>query len=123
MQTIKVTTTFTSTAPADASELPQYITGTGENSPQGTMVLDTRFFGPAGGRFVSFTLNNKFRPNNGVLFYGRPTNFAAFSLKPGAKVTVTATMVTAKGQRKDAVLSTTPGVQSADNGVTVSSSC
>ncbi len=122
-QTIQLTTTYTSTAPADASELPEYITGNGFSGPRGTMVLDTRTFAPAGGRFVSFTLNNKFRPNNGVTFEGRPVNFAAFSLKPGAKVTVESTMVTAKGQRGDAVLSSTPGIQSSDNGVTVPSSC
>ncbi|WP_332662171.1 DUF4012 domain-containing protein [Aeromicrobium sp.] len=122
-QTIQLTTTYTSTAPADAAELPEYITGTGSSGPQGNMVLDTRTFAPSGGRFVSFTLNDKFRPNNGVTFKGRPVNFAAFSLKPGAKVTVEATIVTAPNQRGDAVLSKTPGVQSSENGITVPSSC
>jgi hypothetical protein len=123
VQTIQLTTTYTSTAPADASELPDYITGDGFAGPQGTMVLDTRTFAPAGGRFVAFALNNKFRPNNGVTFKGRPVNFAAFSLKPGAKVTVTATMLTANDQRGDVVLSRTPGVRSTPNGVNVKSSC
>ena len=122
-QTIQLTTTYTSTAPADASELPSYITGNGLSGPRGNMVLDTRTFAPEGGRFVSFTLNSKFRPNNGVTFEGRPVNFAAFSLKPGAKVTVAATMVTGKNQRGDVVLSRTPGIQSTPNGVTVRSSC
>lgn len=122
-QTIQLTTTYTSTAPADAAELPGYITGNGFSGPRGTMVLDTRTFAPHGGRFVAFTLNNKFRPNNGVTFKGRPVNFAAFSLKPGAKVTVEATIMTARDQRGDAVLSKTPGVQSRANGVTVPSSC
>lgn len=122
-QTIQLTTTYTSTAPADAAELPGYITGNGFSGPRGTMVLDTRTFAPNGGRFVAFTLNNKFRPNNGVTFKGRPVNFAAFSLKPGAKVTVEATIMTARDQRGDAVLSKTPGVQPSDNGVTVPSSC
>ena len=122
-QTIQLTTTYTSTAPADASELPSYITGNGFSGPQGTMVLDTRTFAPAGGRFVAFTLNNKFRPDNGVTFGGRPVNFAAFSLKPGAKVTVAATMLTGKDQRGDVVLSRTPGIRSTPNGVTVRSSC
>lgn len=122
-QTIQLTTTYTSTAPADAAELPGYITGNGFSGPRGTMVLDTRTFAPNGGQFVAFTLNNKFRPNNGVTFKGRPVNFAAFSLKPGAKVTVEATIMTARDQRGDAVLSKTPGVQSRENGVTVPSSC
>jgi hypothetical protein len=123
VQTIQLTTTFTSTAPADAGELPAYITGNGFSGPKGTMVLDTRFFAPAGGRFISFTLNGKFRPNNGVTFDGRPVNFAAFSLKPGAKVTIVATVVTAKDQRRDAVLSVTPGAQPTDNGVSVGNTC
>ncbi len=123
VQTIQLTTTYTSTAPADASELPDYITGDGFSGPQGTMVLDTRTFAPTGGRFVAFTLNGKFRPNNGLTFMSRPVNFASFSLKPGAKVTVEATIVTAKDQRGDVVLSRTPGIRSTPNGVTVRSSC
>jgi hypothetical protein len=123
MQTLKVTSTFVSTAPADASELPGYITGDGHKGPEGTMLLDTRYFGPAGGRFVSFSLNGKPRPNNNVSFGGRPANFAAFALKPGQKVTVTATMVTANDQRADAVFSTTPGARPTANGVAVPTSC
>jgi hypothetical protein len=123
VQTIQLTTTYTSTAPADASDLPEYITGNGFTGPRGTMVLDTRTFAPTGGRFLAFTLNDKFRPNNGVTFDGRPVNFAALTLKPGAKITVDATMLTGKDQRGDVVLSRTPGVQSTPNGVTVRSSC
>jgi hypothetical protein len=122
-QTIEMTSTYISTAPADARSLPAYITGDGFAGPRGSMVLDTRFFAPAGGEFVSFTLNDKMRPNNGVSFHGRPVNFAAFTLKPGAKVRVVATMRTAKNQRDDVVLSTTPGAHSSDNGINVRSSC
>ncbi|WP_159085752.1 DUF4012 domain-containing protein [Aeromicrobium chenweiae] len=122
-QTIELTTTFTSTAPADASLLPKYITGVGGNGPRGSMVLDTRFFAPAGGEFISFTQNGKFRPNNGVTFHGRPVNFAAITLKPGATVKIVATMRTAKGQRADAELSSTPGAHSSDNEIFVRSSC
>jgi hypothetical protein len=123
VQTLQLTTTFTSTAPADASELPAYITGAGVRIPKGTMLLDTRFFAPSGGAFTEFTFNGKLRVNNGVLFNTRPTNFAAFPLKPGQTVTISATMTTAKNQRADAKFSTTPGAQSTPNGVDIPSSC
>lgn len=122
-QTIEMTSTYTSTAPADARSLPAYITGDGFAGPRGSMVLDARFFAPAGGEFISFALNDKMRPSNGVSFHGRPVNFAAFTLGPGAKVRVVATMRTAKDQRGDVVLSTTPGAHSSDNGISVRSSC
>ncbi|MCU1367266.1 MAG: hypothetical protein JWN39_2905 [Ilumatobacteraceae bacterium] len=123
VQTLQLTTTFTSTAPADASELPAYITGEGVRIPKGTMLLDTRFFAPSGGEFSEFTFNGKLRTNNGVLFDTRPTNFAAFPLKPGQTVTIGATMTTAKNQRGDGVFSTTPGAQSTPNAVRIPSSC
>ena len=106
-----------------ASELPKYITGGGVRIPKGTMLLDTRFFAPSGGEFTEFTFNGKPRANNGVLFDTRPTNFAAFPLKPGQTVTIDATMTTAKDQRPDAVVSTTPGARSTPNGVIVPSAC
>ncbi len=123
VQTLEMTSTFRSTAPADAGELPNYITGAGVRIPKGTMMLDTRFFAPSGGAITDFTVNGKRRNNNGVSLNSRPANLAAFKLKPGQTVTITATMTTAKNQRADAIFSTTPGSRPTRNAVPIPSSC
>lgn len=122
-QTIRFTTVFRSTAPEDASNLPKYITGSGDRASEGTMVLDTRFFGPAGGRFVSFSVNKTSKPINGLQFQGRPVNIGAFTLEPGQSVRIDATVVTDKDQTRDAQLSVTPTVNVTKNGIRIPSTC
>jgi hypothetical protein len=122
-QSIRLTTTFRSTAPADASALPKYITGFGNREARGNMLLDTRFFGPAGGRFTSFTVNDERRTLSGREFKGRPVNIGAFRIKPGQSVRVVATMVTQRGDDGDAVLNVTPGAHPTKNGIRIASAC
>ena len=122
-QSIRLTTTFRSTAPADAGALPKYITGTGNRESRGNMLLDTRFFGPAGGRFTSFTVDGERRSLSGREFKGRPVNIGAFRLEPGQSVRIVATMVTQQGDDGDSVLNVTPGAQPTENGIRIASAC
>ncbi len=122
-QSIRLTTTLRSTAPADASALPRYITGTGNREARGNMLLDTRFFGPAGGRFTAVTVDGERRPLSGREFKGRPVHVGAFRLEPGQSVRIVATVVTQRGDLGDAVLNVTPGAQPTENGITIPSAC
>ena len=123
VQTIRLKTTLRSTAPADANNLPRYITGAGNRAPEGNMLLDTRFFGPAGGKFTSFSVNGKAQPIIGLTLKGRPVNIGAFKLEPGQTVRIEANVVTARNQADDAVLDVTPGARPVKNGVRVQSAC
>ena len=123
VQSIRLTTTFRSTAPADASALPRYITGAGHRESRGNMLLDTRFFGPAGGKFTSVTVNGEQRTPSGREFKGRPVHVGAFRLEPGQSVRIVATVVTERGDTGDAVLNVTPGAQPTKNAIEVASAC
>lgn len=123
VQAFRLKTTFRSTAPADAKNLPRYITGSGNRAPQGNMLLDTRFFGPADGEFTSFSVNGKSRPVTGLKFKGRAVNVGAFKLEPGETVRIEANVVTASNQAEDAVLDVTPGAHATKNGILVESAC
>ncbi len=122
-QTIRLTTTFRSTAPTDVGSLPRYVTGFDNDDTRGTMVLDTRFFGPADGKFTSFTVNGVARPLSGREFKGRPVNIGIFRLEPGQSAKIVATMVTRQGDNGDAVLSVTPGARPTENGTRIASVC
>ncbi len=47
----------------------------------------------------------------------------AVTIKPGETYTVTASMISGRGQTADGVLSTTPGVQTTRNDVPIPSAC
>ena len=122
-QTFRIETILKSTAPTDVSGLPLAVTGRNKRVAKGSMLLSTRFFGPAGGRFTEFTVDGKSKPVSGLQFYGRAVNLDAILLKPGKSVRVEATVETGKDQTGDAVLNVTPGVQPTENGVRIPSTC
>lgn len=124
VQTLKVTTTLTSTAPADAAELPEYITGANrERVSPGDQQLSVRVFAPWGGELKTLEVDGK-RTAYGVGRSGeRPVLTTPVLLTPGQSTTLVSTVTSGPGQRDDAVLTQTPGVRPLDQDQHFSSSC
>lgn len=111
-QTLVATTTITSNAPADAADLPQYITGIGNRAPRGDQQLTVRVVAPAGGTVDEVRADDAISLDESGRLGTRPVAYTAYVIKPGQTVTIRTTMTTGKDQRRGAVVTTTPGVQS-----------
>lgn len=122
-QTLVATTTLTSTAPADAADLPSYITGTGNRAPRGDQQVTVRVFAPSGGTVDAVTSRQMETLGLGGQVGDRPVANTAFTLEPGQTVTLRTTMTTGKDQRRGAVVTTTPGVRSFDQDRRFGSAC
>jgi hypothetical protein len=122
-QTLVATTTLTSTAPADAADLPEYITGNGNRAPQGDQQVTVRVFAPWGGEVESVEAKDSASLDLGGRSGERQVALTAFTLEPGQEVTMRTTMTTGPGQRRGAVVTTTPGVRSFDQDRRFGSSC
>jgi hypothetical protein len=122
-QALVATTTLTSTAPADASDLPEYITGNGKRAPQGDQRVTVRVFSPWGGKVERVEAKESGSVDLGGRSGERQVALTGYVLEPGQKVTIRTTMTTGKDQRRGAVVTTTPGVQSFDQDRRFGSSC
>jgi len=123
VQEILTATQLTSTAPPGAAKLTPYVTGTGTFTPRGTMRLVLRLFAPYSGGFTDVRVDGKSQAVYANGFDGRGVTSVLLTIKPGETHTVTTAMISGKGQDKDPVFSTTPGVQSTLNDVRVQSAC
>ncbi|WP_311210869.1 MULTISPECIES: DUF4012 domain-containing protein [unclassified Aeromicrobium] len=122
-QTLVATTTVESTAPADASGLPDYITGNGSRAPEGDQQFTVRVFAPWGGTIESVDADDAQSLDTSGRSGERPVALTAFTLEPGQKVQIRTTMTSGEGQRAGAVVTTTPGVRSLDQDRRFGSSC
>lgn len=122
-QTLVATTTVESTAPADASDLPDYITGNGSRAPEGDQQFTVRVFAPWGGTIESVDADDAQSLDTSGRSGERPVALTAFTLEPGQKVQIRTTMTSGEGQRAGAVVTTTPGVRSLDQDRRFGSSC
>jgi hypothetical protein len=123
VQELSTTTQIGSSAPSNAAKLPKSVTGNGSYTPRGTMRIIMRFFSPYGGGITDVRVNDRRQTVYADSLDGRNVTKVLLTIKPGETYTVTTSMISGKGQDKDAVFSTTPGVQSTLNDVRVPSAC
>ncbi len=116
---------LTSEAPADAADLPAYITGGGVyGTSPGSQQVSVNLYGPVGGSVTSLRLDG--RPVEGaqvVVDRGRPVVTVAVLLRPRAHVELTWTMTTGPGQADAAQVTTTPSIERGGNRFQVPSAC
>jgi hypothetical protein len=122
-QDIRATLALTSTMPADFHNLSPWILGTGAYAAQGTIAFNLRIYAPYGGEIVDMTVDGQAHSVTSDKHFGRQVALLPVQLGPGEKRTVTADIRTAKGQSGDGVLSFTPGMVPAPNGVKILSAC
>lgn len=122
-QDVRVTLALTSTMPTDFRALSDWILGNGDFAPQGTIAFNLRVYAPYGGQITGVTVDGKTHSITSDKHEGRQVTLVPISLGPGQKATVTADVRTAKGQSGEGVLSFTPGMVPAPNGVRIASAC
>ena len=119
-QLITVTADVVSNAPRG---LPRGVSSIDADVPLSQMRLLTWLYAPSGGRFTDIRLDGEPQVVTTASLDGRAETSVPFTLDPGQRRRLTATMVSGPGQVDDAVLSTTPGVQTIRNDVAIPSAC
>lgn len=114
-----------SDAPADAADLPTYITGGGGFGVEpGGQLVSVSIIGPVGGTIDDVTYNDQplvVPPT--VDLDGRPVVTVATELRPGQTSDFKWTMSTGADQTGSVDVATTPGVEPAQYGSTAASAC
>ncbi|WP_298462485.1 DUF4012 domain-containing protein [uncultured Cellulomonas sp.] len=105
-QALTASVTLTSTAPADAADLPPYLTGT--LLPAGELRTNVLVYAPSGGSVESVRVTGAdpgvfAQTHDGLAVVGKTVQ-----LKPGESVRIDLDVVTGPGQTGDAVVRTTP---------------
>jgi len=122
-QDIRATIALTSTMPADFQRLSTWILGTGQFAAQGSIAFNLRVYAPYGGEITGMSVDGQAHSVTADKHMGRQVALLPMTLSPGQRSTVTADIRTAKGQSGDGVLSFTPGMVPAANGVPITSAC
>ncbi|HEX2895779.1 MAG TPA: DUF4012 domain-containing protein [Marmoricola sp.] len=122
-QDIRATMALASTMPADFGQLSSWIVGTGQFAPQGTIAFNLRIYAPYGGEITALSVDGQSHSVTADQHHGRQVALLPLALGPGQQTTVTADIRTAAGQSSDGVLSYTPGMLPAPNGVRIASAC
>jgi hypothetical protein len=122
-QDIRATMALTSTMPADFGQLSPWILGSGQFAAQGSIAFNLRIYAPYGGEITGLTVDGQGHSVTADKHKGRQVALLPMTLKPGQQATVTADIRTGQGQSGDGVLSYTPGIVPAPNGVRIASAC
>jgi hypothetical protein len=122
-QDVRVTVALASTMPTDFHSLSVWVLGTGQYAAQGTIAFNLRVYAPYGGQITALTVDGQTHSITSDKHLGRQVALLPISLAPGQQSTVTADVRTARGQSGDGVLSFTPGMVPAPNGVRIASAC
>lgn len=109
-QRLRTTATFRSTAPADASQLPSYIAGSGKHSRVGTQRIGVQIVLPKDSDVSRVTINGKQRIVSQSTYGGRDVVQVSMTLKPGQSITAVVDSTTGRDQRGRPILDVTPGV-------------
>ncbi|TIC88379.1 DUF4012 domain-containing protein [Nocardioides sp. GY 10113] len=114
-----------SAAPADAADLPAYVTGANGRGyvDAGSQLVTVRVMGPAGGRIKGMTVASKPTEARRTHQAGRPVAELYVLLEPGQKVDLAWTMRGGPGQDGDAALWVTPSVEQGSDAGTVAAVC
>jgi hypothetical protein len=111
-------------APADAAELPDYLTGGGVfGTEPGTQLVFVRIYGPYGGSIDQVKIDGKSEPVSKKLLNGRPVITLAMALETKNDVVIAWSMTTGEGQTGDGRVDLTPGVQPGSESSTFASAC
>ena len=107
-QSVAVKVTLTNTAPANAADLPPYLTGGGNVVPKGEVRMNVLLYAPSGGQVddvrVSHGPQGVFsQTHHGLAVVGRTVQ-----LKPGERVVIDYDLHTGPGQTDTPVLRVTP---------------
>lgn len=115
-QTLAVHARLTSTAPADAANLPGYITGAGTYGVKpGSQIVSVRLFAPVGGKIKQFMINSQSFPADRVAVEGRAVATAYVTLSPGETVDVEWSLQSGSAQTGRTDLIVTPGLKGAES--------
>ena len=125
MQGISGRLRLTSTAPADAGSLPDYVTGGGYAGVEpGTQRVFVRLFGPLDGEIDKLVLDGEPITDSPVVDYdGRGVVTAVVELAPGQTSDLTWTMRTGVDQVGPIDVSVTPSVQPGSSSFRSGSAC
>lgn len=107
-QLVDVTVSLTSTAPADAADLPEYVVGPDRVVPPGEVRTNVLVYAPAGGRVESVRVNSG---EQGVLAQVHDDLGVAartFTLAPGQNATMDLEILTGKSSEGNLVVRSTP---------------
>jgi hypothetical protein len=119
-QLLTVSADVTSDAPR---RLPRGVSSTDDRVPLSQMRLLAWLYAPHGGRFTDIRLDDEAQTITTASLDGRAETSVPFTLDPGERRRITATIVTGPGQVDDPVLATTPGVRTIRNDVAFPSAC
>jgi len=122
-QDLRATLALTSTMPTDFHTLSPWIVGDGRYAPQGTIAFNLRIYAPHGGEITGLRVDGLGHSVTADQHDGRQVALLPLALAPGQTTTVTADIRTARGQGGDGVLSFTPGMVPAPNGIAIASAC
>ena len=107
-QAVSVKVTLTNTAPANAADLPPYLTGAGAVVPAGEVRTNVLLYAPEGGRVDDVRVSSRVQgvfaqTHNGLQVVGRTVQ-----LKPGERLVIDYDILTGPGQHGTPVLRVTP---------------
>ena len=122
-QTRTVNTRLKSTAPKDVTTMPRVVLGGGTGEKLGSFRMVMAVYAPYGGLVTRLDVDGKEQPLNRFEHDGLNVVTTPVLLAPGQEVTVKASMFSGKGQRDDAVFTTTPGIEATPNNIAVPSAC
>lgn len=122
-QALDATMLLSSRVPADFSALSDWVLGVGNHVPQGSMQMNLRVFAPAGGSVNQITVNGRPVTVNVDRLGHREVSTVPVILAPGERALVAVTLIGARGQTAQPVLTFTPGMVSQPNDLRVPSAC
>jgi hypothetical protein len=124
VQGLSATAHLLSSAPSDAANLPDYVTGAGKfGTKPGSQLVLVRLYSPVGGDVSGVQLNGRAIDLEPVEQDGRQVATVVVSLKPAFTVDLTWRMKTGPGQTEDTMVDVTPSVVEGNASSRAVSSC
>jgi Protein of unknown function (DUF4012) len=105
---VDLSVTLTSKAPADAAQLPRYLTGGGAVVTPGETRTNVLIYAPEGGGIDSHRVNSSEEGLYSELHNGLSVGARTFTLKPGESASLDLVVRTGKGQRGTPIIRVTP---------------
>lgn len=122
-QNLELRTRLTSQVPRPGTQLPPSVAGFGPADERGTQTVNVRIYAPLGGSIDGLTVDGDDR----IVVEGqdrdRQVAIVPVTLTPGSSTDLVLRLRTEAGERRDPVLSTTPGVFTSGRDVVVRSAC
>jgi hypothetical protein len=123
VQRLQMSSTFRSTAPADIATYPVWVVGTGVYAPRGQILMNLRIYAPWHGSIESIQINGRPVTVTGNQHDGHQVGLVTVRLEPGQALTVATIMLTGPGQTGDVRVTSTPGMELAQNPASYATAC